>query len=105
MLLAPICTFKMHSQHGSDLTFIYISINPLIDVFHHNTQCIEKTWIDGYGGVLIAVRDIINTEELPIQYDTKSSYVRVTTPHNKSITVRCLYRPFNSEITYLDNMC
>ncbi|CAC5405350.1 unnamed protein product [Mytilus coruscus] len=59
------------------------------EIFPPQYSVYRKDRTDGYGGVLIAVRDIIISEELhvPIQWDTESLYIRVTTPDSKSIIV------------------
>ncbi|CAG2244812.1 unnamed protein product [Mytilus edulis] len=55
-------------------------------------------------GCIDSCKDIIISEELPVQSDTESLYIRVTTPDSKSIIVGCLYRPPSSDITYMDKM-
>ncbi|VDI11275.1 Hypothetical predicted protein, partial [Mytilus galloprovincialis] len=74
------------------------------EIFPPQYSVYRKDRTDGYGGVLIAVKDIIISEELPVRSDTESLYIRLTTPDSKSIIVGCLYRPPSSDITYMDKM-
>lgn len=75
------------------------------EIFPSTYTVYRKDRKDGYGGVLIAVKSNIISEELNITTDAESIYVKLSIAGNKTILLGCLYRPPNSDINYIDNMC
>ncbi len=60
---------------------------------------------DGYGGVLVAIKNNITSEELKVDTNTESIFIKLTSQGNKTTILGCLFRPPSSDINYIDNMC
>ena len=76
------------------------------EIFPNNYKVYRKDRKDGYGGVLLAVKDDIISEELKMGKDIEAVFVKLNIPGIRtSLIVGSLYRPPNSDINYLEALC
>jgi hypothetical protein len=76
------------------------------EIFPENYKIYRKDRKDGYGGVLIAVKDDIVSEEITVGGDTEVVFTKLTLEGNKTqIVVGALYRPPSSDMSYMESLC
>lgn len=74
------------------------------EVLPASYKVFRKDRADGYGGVLIAARvDLISEETC--QSNTESVFVKIQATNGKPLLVGSLYRPPNSNLEYMEQMC
>lgn len=64
-------------------------------------ECYRKDRKDGYGGVLVAVKNTLISQQLDIQTNCEVVATRIEGNHNKSLIVASIYRPTNNDVEYL----
>ena len=83
-------------------------LNPTItssEIFPPNYEVIRKDREDGYGGVLLAVRNDLVYDIIQTGISGEHVFAKLTFGQNTNLIVGALYRPPNSDIHYLDEMC
>ena len=70
------------------------------EIFPPNYQVYRKDRkCSGYGGVLLAIRRTLVSEQVSVEGDTESVFGRVVLPGNKSLVLGSIYRPTNDDKT------
>ena len=64
----------------------------------------RKDRADGYGGVLLAVKNDIDFCEIETA-DTDSVFIKTKLENNNIVIIGSIYRPPSSDIKYTENMC
>ena len=83
-------------------------LNPTVlseEIFPGGYTAIRRDRSDGYGGVLIAVKDDIAFEELPSSQDCEAVFIKVALQGRKSLVVGSLYRAPSSNTEYMEKLC
>ena len=65
----------------------------------------RKDRTDGYGGVLIAIKSIINHEILDSDPRLEAQFLKVSTVDKTPLIIASVYRPPNRDIEYMELMC
>ena len=83
-------------------------LNPNItnrEVLPNSYNVYRKDRADSYGGVLVAVKGDLISEEISITHNTEAIYIKVQTTSSKPLIIGSLYRPPSSDTTYMEEMC
>jgi len=83
-------------------------LNPSIhtsEIFIRTNNIICRDRDDGYGGVLLAIKNDLIYEEIPTTYDTESIFVKITLDKNKPLIIGTIYRPPSSSQTFCEDIC
>ena len=80
-------------------------LNPEFLPGNYNTYRCDRP--DGYGGVLLAAKTNMISEEIPISRDLglEMSCVKISIQGNKSLVICSVYRPTNRDIDYCEKLC
>ncbi|KAK3102607.1 hypothetical protein FSP39_012613 [Pinctada imbricata] len=85
-------------------------LNPNIyshELFPPNYEIIRKDRSDGYGGVLLAIKNDLTTDSihLPPEYDCELVLAKIATGNNQPLIVGAAYRPPSNDPDYLHRLC
>ena len=75
------------------------------EIFPPGYSLLRKDRQDGYGGVLLAIKSDMIHEPIatPIQLEMTATKIHLN--NNKHIIIAAIYRPPNSDLQYIDDMC
>ena len=84
-------------------------LNPSIhssEIFPPNYSVYRKDRADGFGGVLLAIRTDLTSDQIVMgSGTTESVYAKMTLGRQTTLIVGALYRPPRSTMEHLDEMC
>ena len=83
-------------------------MNPTVsssELFPANYEVLRHDRVDGYSGVLIAIKRDHITIETKSKYSTESVFAKIHTSKQNKIIIGTLYRPPKSDIDYMNRMC
>jgi len=76
------------------------------EIFPATYSIYRKDRKDGYGGVLLAVKEDIISEELKMERDIEAVFAKLSIPGIRTwLIVGSLYRPPSSDINYMESLC
>ncbi|XP_072169454.1 uncharacterized protein [Diadema setosum] len=75
------------------------------ELFPSNYELIRKDRIDGYGGVLIALKKDIIFERLHLDLDVEAIFIKISLARKASLIAGVLYRPPSSTPKYMEDLC
>nr|XP_054767499.1 uncharacterized protein LOC129274773 [Lytechinus pictus] len=83
-------------------------LNPTIkssEIFPSNFEVIRKDRADSYGGVLLAIRNDLIYDIIDTTGTGEQVFVKLSFGANVKLIIGALYRPPNSDINYLNDLC
>ena len=75
------------------------------EVFPGNLKIYRRDRSDGYGGVFIACRETLITEEVVHEVNVEVVICHIKLLQHKSLIVCSVYRPPNNDISYMQHLC
>ena len=75
------------------------------ELFPPSYTVIRKDRSDGYGGVLIALKQEFTFEHLTSKRDCESVFIKLPLQRRKALIIGAVYRPPSSSQQYLDSLC
>ena len=75
------------------------------EIFPPNYDVIRKDRKDGYGGVLIAISRDYSYEQLPMNTECETVFIKLKVNGNQELIIGSAYRPPSSSIQYTEDMC
>ena len=85
-------------------------LNPNIynsEILNNNYEIFRKDRQDSYGGVLLAIKSTLIAEEIKLEsnHNIESIFCKISTPNSKQLIIGSVYRPPNSNIEYMTDLC
>ena len=74
-------------------------------VIPENYQVYRTDRADGYGGVLIGIKDDIIADKLEIDHQNELVAVKITTVRKNPLIIISAYRPTNKDEVYISSLC
>ena len=75
------------------------------EIFPVNCDLIRRGRKDGYGGVMVAIRNDHIVEQLTINNNNEAVFSKIHVSKESGTIVGSIYRPQNSDFHYMDNLC
>ena len=60
---------------------------------------------DGYGGVLLGIKNDLIYEKLETKDDVETVFAKISLDKNKTLIVGSVYRPLNCDHSYTEDIC
>ena len=83
-------------------------LNPGIfcsEIFPPNYDIVRQDRRDGYGGVLLGIKNDLIYEKLETRDDVEAVFAKITLDKNKTLIVGSVYRPPSSDHNYMEDLC